>query len=959
MVPGLTMCGSVVELHGTESSFSTLGCVIKIDLEFYAITSMHAFRLLEPMKKLHSGEISHHRSADRSGACTSADEVAELPVYDEEPLYGSDTDSSDAMMEDGDYFIDDVEYESLAEDEEEEIDPVDSRSTVANDSYGNQTQTSGQMRDVKEMLALFPTPHELDESGELDLDWALIKLVDQQDWRPNAFVYPSISSSPVFLSKVDESQPTQETPVFIITSETTPQRGMLQPGTSLLGGINGRTPSTMWTVVLSEQNSLKRGDSGSIVVDATTNTIYGHVVGSNPIGEIYISPYAAVLEQIQHRFPGSTVAIPEPISTLACLVDFYTMLVRDERSLESLRRLEEAYRKAAAGLDEVERISPRIFQPHSSDAAAGVSGDEESPSMLYGIKAYDEVCSQLAQTTRELQDKKQDITGLQVDIGELKKEKDTAFRMFQDVFKTWDADKNLHASAPPAGASTVALPTTEHSNRAIPYSTSYITAAPATTATTSTTIPAIATALGSMATPGFLPPHALRSVMPASTHYPSSMLFGREASKPVGTPCSHSSSLMVRVLIRRLPLNTSEESLRLMVVWSKELADVELLPVEQSEDAGFRSALLRFHTMTGAHEAINMLDGRSNISNDAEMIVEILDSSPISARRYPTDTGSANPSSSASSTASSGPLSRQTSRFNSAFQSLESTSPPVNGVYPGHELPNPDMSLHYQNLFSPRPPIGNYLMSGKPLIAHDSIDDDETSDLLKDPVAYAEHLSTSQRRATAPQIPISRMAGLTLNTNKPPTSSPGVASPTSSQHYQRQTIPPVNPADQNPPCNTLYVGNLPIDTSEEELKAMFSKQRGYKRLCFRTKQNGPICFVEFEDVSFATKALHELYGQPLHNSVKGGIRLSFSKNPLGVRSGQALGQNNAAAIAGMNGLGSGRGIYHGTSKALNAGHGHPYAVANFPGAANNGCGGPVYGGQMAAPPNSVLNNAPG
>jgi hypothetical protein len=118
-----------------------------------------------------------------------------------------------------------------------------------------------------------------------------------------------------------------------------------------------------------------------------------------------------------------------------------------------------------------------------------------------------------------------------------------------------------------------------------------------------------------------------------------------------------------------------------------------------------------------------------------------------------------------------------------------------------------------------------------------------------------------------------------------------------SQHYHRPNYPPINPADQNPPCNTLYVGNLPMDTSEDELKAIFSKQRGYKRLCFRTKQNGPMCFVEFEDISFATKALNELYGQPLHNSVKGGIRLSFSKNPLGVRNGQS---NNNAVQSTMN-----------------------------------------------------------
>lgn len=107
-----------------------------------------------------------------------------------------------------------------------------------------------------------------------------------------------------------------------------------------------------------------------------------------------------------------------------------------------------------------------------------------------------------------------------------------------------------------------------------------------------------------------------------------------------------------------------------------------------------------------------------------------------------------------------------------------------------------------------------------------------------------------------------------------------------------RVLPPANPADQNPPCNTLYVGNLPPDTSEEELKELFSSRRGYKRLCFRTKANGPMCFVEFDDVSWATRALEELYGFGLTNSVKGGIRLSFSKNPLGVRS-QSNNNNNS------------------------------------------------------------------
>ncbi|KAF9345025.1 hypothetical protein BGX26_003638 [Mortierella sp. AD094] len=128
-----------------------------------------------------------------------------------------------------------------------------------------------------------------------------------------------------------------------------------------------------------------------------------------------------------------------------------------------------------------------------------------------------------------------------------------------------------------------------------------------------------------------------------------------------------------------------------------------------------------------------------------------------------------------------------------------------------------------------------------------------------------------------------RFQGLPINTTtaaalaSPSILSPGIASP--------GFRPPVNPGDQNPPCNTLYVGNLPMNTSEDELRALFSRCVGYRRMCFRTKLNtGPMCFVEFESIDCATQALSDLYGNPLSNSVKGGIRLSYSKNPLGVRS---------------------------------------------------------------------------
>ncbi|KAJ3545957.1 hypothetical protein NM208_g2256 [Fusarium decemcellulare] len=364
MTTGLTMSGSIVEIPNSERSFSTVGCVIRIGSDFYAITSMHAFELLEPTKELEREEVPDNQLIDGSSTNTFVKEAVEPLVYGGESHHGSDTDHLDAMPEDGDYFIDDVTYESLSEDEEGSSDLAESGLIFANNFYGDHNKTSSQAGEFKDMFALFPTSQELGRSGELDLDWALIKLVDPQDWRPNAFIHPSFPSNPVYLTKVAESQPTQETPVFIVTREAILQSGFLQPGTSLLGGINGISPSALWTVVLSEQSSLKRGDSGSIVVDATTSTIYGHVVGSNPIGEVYISPYAAILEQIQHRFPESEIAIPDPTVTLANLIS-YIQSVREEDDSTSVEYLYDAHRAAITGSNKAERVSPQVLRPHS------------------------------------------------------------------------------------------------------------------------------------------------------------------------------------------------------------------------------------------------------------------------------------------------------------------------------------------------------------------------------------------------------------------------------------------------------------------------------------------------------------------------------------------------------------------------------------------------------------------
>ena len=457
------------------------------------------------------------------------------------------------------------------------------------------------------------------------------------------------------------------------------------------------------------------------------------------------------------------------------------------------------------------------------------------------------------------------------------------------------------------------------------------------------------------------------------------------------------------IYMRKLPRSTTPEALRSMLLFAKDLLGVEFVQPEHTDDKGYLSAIARFRTPTAAQEARAMLDGKPNTAGEAKMIVEVVHPSPGSGygpRRNTLDStyGRGNVSSSSSNGSSSGQATRQSSRYNGAFQMLDRISPPGNMTSgntgsnaPANtgELPTPNAPSSFQDMFSPQSPIGHPLerqrVSGKSVIGEDVVDD-ETGKLLNDPVAYAKNdmagnAAQLSRRATNPNIS-TRFAGLSLNgsgmTSPPmqgfpsPRAMGGMQTPTTAmsptamtnmgpnasyqlagQHYQRHNYPPVNPADQNPPCNTLYVGNLPIDTSEDELKAMFSKQRGYKRLCFRTKQNGPMCFVEFEDVSFATKALNDLYGHPLHNSVKGGIRLSFSKNPLGVRTGQPGGMppTPLSPQGPMPGMGSGM-------ASFSTANGPPPGLSAPPGlSSSNGTSGSSVSG-MGSPTHLGMVHSP-
>lgn len=91
----------------------------------------------------------------------------------------------------------------------------------------------------------------------------------------------------------------------------------------------------------------------------------------------------------------------------------------------------------------------------------------------------------------------------------------------------------------------------------------------------------------------------------------------------------------------------------------------------------------------------------------------------------------------------------------------------------------------------------------------------------------------------------------------------------------------VSNTKDNPPCNTLFVGNLGDTVDEAELQGLFGGQPGFQQLKLLRSARNISCFVEFETVESAMQCHSTQQGAVLHSSSRGPIRIQFSKNPFG------------------------------------------------------------------------------
>ncbi|KAK6911116.1 RNA recognition motif domain [Dillenia turbinata] len=89
---------------------------------------------------------------------------------------------------------------------------------------------------------------------------------------------------------------------------------------------------------------------------------------------------------------------------------------------------------------------------------------------------------------------------------------------------------------------------------------------------------------------------------------------------------------------------------------------------------------------------------------------------------------------------------------------------------------------------------------------------------------------------------------------------PPVPMPAPAPVPAHNTYLPVQNNKDNPPCNTLFIGNLGENINEEELRGLFSVQPGFKQMKVLRQERHTVCFIEFEDVNSATNVHLNLQG---------------------------------------------------------------------------------------------------
>ncbi|QGI64160.1 hypothetical protein CEK27_008131 [Fusarium fujikuroi] len=278
-----TFCGSLVQYEGRTA---TIGLTIIVDGISHMMTVDHLFNnsMGDENSLFTSGDEPVHRSSS-SGESTGARQNTSVIPPNPHP---------------------DQEKQNL-----------DFGHSIAHESAAEESLSASHTKELPQSRLAeclvgqpVPLPHTLDPPAPY-LDWAFVELNDSSAsfQLPNIINLDSISS-PVLLHQVSKQPSSHTTSVYMISGINGTRKGRLFGGLSELGPLQDRSPCRAWKMVLDSDQGLGPGECGSIVVDQATFDIYGHVVGSNIIGDVFVVPLPDTIEQIRVAFNATTVTLP-------------------------------------------------------------------------------------------------------------------------------------------------------------------------------------------------------------------------------------------------------------------------------------------------------------------------------------------------------------------------------------------------------------------------------------------------------------------------------------------------------------------------------------------------------------------------------------------------------------------------------------------------------------------------
>ncbi|KAI1628061.1 hypothetical protein EDD37DRAFT_290503 [Exophiala viscosa] len=292
-----TLCGTPIKIiKDDQELYATIGGVIRV-VNRYGISLSYAMTVGHILNSLVTEEtVSEYYNA----------------VDDdfEEAAFSDGSDASDVASEDFEIDLDDTEQDK----EFERGKAVEEAGQDGTDSASPSEVLSWSI--VGKVLNFYERPGQ----STAYLDWALIELEDESLYLPDKLLYQSYdTAATVSHSNVAsvqglasrENMSALEEDRLCLLNGRKPLTGVLSKEPAFVLLAPGERLIETFIITLADGQVLTKGDSGTWVTGVRNCLLYGHVIGTDVFGDVYMVPSCDVFQDIRDRLDAISVALPE------------------------------------------------------------------------------------------------------------------------------------------------------------------------------------------------------------------------------------------------------------------------------------------------------------------------------------------------------------------------------------------------------------------------------------------------------------------------------------------------------------------------------------------------------------------------------------------------------------------------------------------------------------------------